>query len=135
MSEEDAKRIRAAYKAFNQGGVRAILELLDPEIHVRERRTLPDRATYHGREGVQKMFDVMIEAFDDVQFEVEEVIDRDAHIVVVLQQLVHGRTSGIRVAGRTVHMWEMRNGRPIALTVFGSRDDALQALERGELVK
>jgi ketosteroid isomerase-like protein len=134
MSEEDAKRIRAAYEAFNQGGVRAILELLDPEIHVHERRTLPDRATYHGREGVQKMFDVMVEAFDDVQFEVEEVIDRDSHIVAVLRQLVRGRNSGIRVTGRTVHMWEMRNGRPIALTVFGTREDALRELERNELV-
>jgi ketosteroid isomerase-like protein len=135
MSEDDLKRLREGYEAFNQGGVRAILERLDPEIHVRERRTMPDRATYHGREGVQKLFDVIVEAFDDVQFEVEDVIDRDDHVVAVLRQLVRGRNSGIRVAGTTVHLWEMRSGRPVALTIFGTRDEALKALERDELVR
>ena len=135
MSEEEANRIRAGYEAFNQGGVRAILELLDPEIHVHERRTMPDRATYHGHEGIQKMFSVIVEAFDDLQFEVEEVIDRGNHVAVVLRQLAHGRNSGIRVAGTTVHLWEMRNGRAIALTVFGSREEALKALDQSALVK
>jgi hypothetical protein len=53
---------------------------------------------------VQKFFDVIVEAFDDLQYEVDEVIDKGNHVVVVLRQLVHGRGSGIRMAGRTVHV-------------------------------
>jgi ketosteroid isomerase-like protein len=132
MAEGDADKLRRAYEAFNEGGVGAILERLDPEIHVRERETLPDRATYRGREGVRKMFEVILEAFDDLQFEVEDVVDRENHVLVVLQQVVRGRGSGIRMVGRTVHLWEMRNGRPIALTVFGTREQALTALDRAE---
>jgi uncharacterized protein len=130
MAEGDADKLRRAYEAFNHGGVGAILERLDPEIHVRERETLPDRATYRGREGVRKMFEVILEAFDDLQFEVEDVVEKDDHVLVVLQQVVRGRGSGIRMVGRTVHLWEMRNGRPIALTVFGTREQALTALDR-----
>jgi ketosteroid isomerase-like protein len=133
MSEGDPERLRRGYEAFNEGGVRAILELLDPDIHIRERGTMPDRATYHGRAGVQKFFDVIVEAFDDLQYEVDEVIDKGSHVVVVLRQLVHGRGSGIRMAGRTVHVWELRNGRPVALTIFGTPEQALAALQRDEL--
>jgi ketosteroid isomerase-like protein len=130
MAEGDADKLRRSYEAFNDGGVGAILERLDPEIHVSERETLPDRATYRGREGVRKMFEVILEAFDDLQFEVEDVVERDNHVLVVLHQVVRGRGSGIRMVGQTVHLWEMRNGRPIELTVFGTREQALNALDR-----
>ena len=76
------------------------------------------------------MFEVILEAFDDLQFEVEDVVEKDNHVLVVLQQVVRGRGSGIRMVGRTVHLWEMRNGRPIELTVFGTREQALSALDR-----
>ena len=135
MAEGDPERLRSGYEAFNEGGVRAILELLDPDIHVRERKTMPDAASYHGREGVQKFFDVIVEAFDDLRYEIDEIVDKGAHVIVVLRQLVHGRGSGIRMAGRTVHVWEMRGGRPVALTIFGSREQALVALERDELLR
>ncbi len=134
MAEGDAERLRRGYEAFNEGGVRAILELLDPEINVRERTTVPDRETYRGRAGVQKLFAAMAEAFDDVQYEPLEIDDRGAHMVVVLRQLVRGRASGIRIDDCVVHLWEIRNGRPVALTIFGSREQALVALERAELL-
>jgi ketosteroid isomerase-like protein len=131
----DPERLRSGYEAFNEGGVRAILELLDPDIHVRERGTMPDAASYHGRAGVQKFFDVIVEAFDDLQYEVDDIIDKGAYVIVVLRQLVHGRGSGIRMAGRTVHLWEMRNGRPVALSIFGTSEQALVALERDQLLR
>lgn len=134
MAEGDAERLRSGYEAFNAGGVRAILEDLDPDIRIQERGTVPDRASYHGREGVKKFFDVIVEAFDDLHYDVEEVIDKGVHVIVVLRQTVHGRGSGIRMAGRTVHLWEMRNGRPISLTIFGTTEQALVALERDELL-
>jgi len=133
MSEGDPERLRSAYEAFNEGGVRAILEYLDPAIQVRDRPTMPDAATYHGRAGVKKMFDAIVEAFDHLQYEVVEVIDHGRHVVVVLKQHVRGRSSQIRVGGNTVHVWEIRNGRPITLMIFGSREQALAALERNEL--
>jgi ketosteroid isomerase-like protein len=134
MAEGDPERLRRGYEAFNAGGVPAILDRLDPDIHIRERGTVPDRASYHGREGVKKFFDVIIEAFDDVRYEVEEVTDKGAHVIVILRQIVHGRGSGIRMGGRTVHLWEMRNGRPIALTIFGTPEQALAAIARDELL-
>jgi ketosteroid isomerase-like protein len=129
MSERDAERLRVGYAAFNHGGVEAILESLDPQIHVRDRETMPDASSYHGRGGVQRLFGLMLEVFDDVEFEVQEVIDREPHMVVVLRQLVRGRGSGISMGAETVHLWKMREGRPVALNIFGTRAQALAALD------
>jgi ketosteroid isomerase-like protein len=130
MSEGDVERLRSAYEAFNEGGVEAILERLDPEIYVKDRETMPDAATYHGREGFRKLFDVMLEAFDNLKYEVEDVVDRESHVVVVLKQHVRGRGSGISMGGGTVHVWKMRDGRAVALTVFGTPAQAFAALDK-----
>jgi|SRR3954470_10633298 ketosteroid isomerase-like protein len=131
MSTGDAERLRMGYAAFNHGGIEAILESLDPQIHVRERETMPDAATYHGRTGVRSLFTTMLEAFDDLQYEVEEIVDRGDRSVVVLRQLVRGRGSGISMGAETVHVWEMHEGRPVSLTIFGTREQALASLDPG----
>ncbi len=131
MAQGDAERLRIGYAAFNHGGIEAILESLDPQIHVRERATMPDAATYHGRTGVRTLFTTLLEVFDDVQYEVEEIIERGDRSVVVLTQLVHGRGSGITMNARTVHVWEMNEGRPVSLTIFGTREQALASLDPG----
>src|SRR5689334_2532475 len=125
----DQERLRMGYAAFNHGGIEAILESLDPKINVHERQTMPDRATYHGRAGVQQLFSTMIEAFDDLQYEVEEIIERGDFQVVVLRQIVRGRGSGITMGAETVHLWEMHDGRPVGLTIFGTRQQALASLD------
>ena len=131
MAKGDTERLRIGYAAFNHGGIEAILESLDPHIHVRERATMPDAATYHGRTGVRALFTTLLEVFDDVQYEVEEIIERGDHSVVVLNQLVHGRGSGINMNARTVHVWEMHEGRPVSLSIFGTREQALASLDPG----
>jgi ketosteroid isomerase-like protein len=131
MATGDEERLRIGYAAFNHGGIEAILESLDPKIHVRERETMPDAATYHGRTGVRTLFTTLLEAFDDVQYEIEEIIDRGDHTVVVLLQSVRGRGSGISMGARTVHVWEMHEGRPVSLSIFGTREQALASLDPG----
>ena len=34
------------------------------------------------------------------------------------------------MGGSTVHLWKMRNGRPVALNVFGTTAQAMAALDR-----
>jgi hypothetical protein len=55
--QEDVERLRGAYKAFNEGGVEAFLERLDPEFQVRDRESSPDRETRYGKEGIKQLFD------------------------------------------------------------------------------
>ena len=130
MFEEDAERLRAAYQAFNEGGVEAFLERLAPEVQLRDRESSPDRAeTRYGKEGIMQLFDSYMEAFDALSLEPQEFIDAGDQIVVALHQRVRGKGSGVEVVGNIAHVWTMRGDTPFRLMIFGDKESALRALE------
>ena len=69
MFQEDVEKLRGAYRAFNKGGVEAILEGLGSTFQVRDRESSPDRETRHGAEGIKQLFDSYMEAFDALRLE------------------------------------------------------------------
>jgi hypothetical protein len=125
---EDVERLRAAYQAFNERGVEAVLERLGPGFQVRDRESSPDRETRHGKEGIRQLFDSYMEAFDALRLEPEEFIDAGDQIVVSLRQRVRGKGSGAEVVGRIAHVWTMRKGAALRLRIFGDKERALEAL-------
>jgi ketosteroid isomerase-like protein len=127
--QEDVERLRSVYKAFNEGGVEAVLERLAPEFQVRDRESAPDRQTRYGREGIKQLFDSYMEAFDALRLEPEEFIDADDQIVVSLYQLIRGKGSGAEVVGRIAHVWTLREGAAVRLRIFADKERALEALE------
>jgi ketosteroid isomerase-like protein len=128
VSQDDVETLRGAYRAFNEGGVEAILERLSPHFQVRDRDSSPDRETRHGKEGIKQLFDSYMEAFDALRLEPEEFIDAGDQIVVSLHQLVRGKGSGAVVVGRIFHVWTMDRGAAIRLRIFREKESALQAL-------
>jgi uncharacterized protein len=128
MFQEDVEKLRGAYRAFNKGGVEAILEGLGSTFQVRDRESSPDRETRHGPEGIKQLFDSYMEAFDALRLEPEEFIDAGDQIVVSLHQWIRGKGSGAEVVGRIVHVWTMRDGAVSGLRIFGDKERALEAL-------
>jgi ketosteroid isomerase-like protein len=128
MFREDVERLRGIYKAFNEGGIEAILERLSPEFQVRDRESSPDRETRLGKEGIKQLFDSYMEAFDALRLEPEEFIDAGDQIVVSLHQLIRGKGSGAKVVGRIAHVWILREGAALSLRIFGDKEGALETL-------
>jgi ketosteroid isomerase-like protein len=128
--QEDAERLRAAYEAFNEGGVEAFLERLAPQVQLRDRESSPDRQgeTLYGPEGIKQLFDSYMEAFAALRLEPQEFIDAGDHVVVCLSQWVRGKESGAEVVGNIAHVWTMRGSTPYRLMIFGDKDSALRAL-------
>jgi ketosteroid isomerase-like protein len=128
LLEQDAERLRRAYEAFNEGGVDAILDMVAPDITVRDRESAPDRDTHHGVVGITQLFESMMEAFDELRFEPEEFIHVGPHVVAVLKQHARGRGSGAEIKGTTAHVWTLQDGRPVGLRIFRDKERALRAI-------
>jgi uncharacterized protein len=126
--EEDVERLREVYRAFNEGGVEAVLERLAPQFRVRDRESSPDRQTHYGKEGIKQLFDSYMEAFDALRLEPDEFIDAGDQIVVSLYQRVRGKESGARVVGRIAHVWMLREGVALHLRIFSDKEGALETL-------
>jgi ketosteroid isomerase-like protein len=130
VSREDEERLRRGYAAFNEGGVDAILEWLEPQITVHDRESSPDRETYHGVLGIKELFESTMEAFERLTLEPQEFTQVGDRMVVVVLQRAQGRGSGAEVESTVVHVWTMRDGRPSALRIFRDRERALEAARR-----
>lgn len=127
MAQEDVDRLRAGYEAMGRGDFGAVLDLMDPEIEIRDRPEVPDPQTYRGREGVLAALSQNFETFDDLEMLPERFIDGGDKMVVCILLRGRGRGSGVPVEDRLAHLWSIRDGRAVALQVYSDPAEALKA--------
>jgi ketosteroid isomerase-like protein len=89
---------------------------------------LPDTPSrYHGPAAVREFFRRWIGAFDQWSYEVGEVIDAGAAVVVNIRQSGRGKGSGVTVEPEFWGVWTVRGGRIVRCTNHLTRLDALEA--------
>jgi ketosteroid isomerase-like protein len=133
MSEQDVEVVRQGFEALDQGGVEALIELINPEF---EFTTPPGLAaepdTYKGAEGLRRYFDSFNEVMDEIAFEPGRIEDLGGGKVLAESKLTaRGRTTGIEAEQRVVLVWGVRDGKASHLWVFGSEDEARTAMAGG----
>jgi ketosteroid isomerase-like protein len=134
MSREDVEWLRAGYDALNRGefsGSPEKLEaLIDPEFELRD-PTLPelDQST-RGPAVLVASFEQMREAFKDVRYEIDDVVDLGNRILLRVTASGRGKGSGVPIGGTMGHLWWVRHGKALRLHVFESWESALAAVER-----
>jgi ketosteroid isomerase-like protein len=129
MSQQNVDLARRGYEALAAGDVERVLELIDPDVSVEVhtgRPDLPERLRGHA--GFLENLRGLMEVFEDIEIEPEEFIDLGEDLVVTIFTAGHGRASGIRVENRVVHIWTIRDGKATRFRVFGTRQEALEAL-------
>lgn len=65
--------------------------------------------------------------FDEVDFEIEELIEAGNDVLVLLREKALGRSSGVPVASSHAALWTLADGKITRLRVFDDRDEAIAA--------
>jgi ketosteroid isomerase-like protein len=73
-----------------------------------------------------------MEVFEDIEIEPEEFIGLGEDLVVPIYTAGHGRVRGIRIESRVVHIWTIRDARATRFRVYGTRQEAFDALGLSE---
>jgi uncharacterized protein len=128
VSEEYVERLRLAYEAFNEGGVEAVLDRVEPDFRLMDRESAPDRSTLVGGEGIMELVRLNMEVFDELHLEPTDFLDRGEIVIVVLRMSVRGRASGVEVDSEAAHVWEFSEGRAVRMQIYADRRRALDAL-------
>jgi ketosteroid isomerase-like protein len=81
-----------------------------------------------GREGVKRLMEGQMEVLDYLRIEPEEFVDRGDSVVVPIRLYARARHTGLEGMQTTVHLWRMRDGKAIQLTVYPTKADALEAV-------
>jgi uncharacterized protein len=120
---------RRGYEALAAGDLEQVLELLDPDVSVEVHTGRPDLPEMlHGHAGFLENLKGLTEVFEDIEIEPEEFIDLDENLVVPIYTAGHGRVSGIKVENRVVHIWTIRDAKVTRFRVYGTKQEAFEAL-------
>ena len=128
MSEENVERLKAGLAALNRQDREAYLASLDPdaEWHVTG-QVVGQQGVYRGREAIWEYLTSFTDQFDEVRFEMEDVVDGGERIVVVGRLRGRGKASGAVVDLRLATVFTIRNGLMVRAENFAEMDAALEA--------
>jgi ketosteroid isomerase-like protein len=129
MSEENVEIVRSAYDVPYGGDewLGRVEKFVAADCEV-EDRTLPGVARgLKGPEAMRAEAAHMREAFEDVSYTVEDLVDLDDRVLVRVRGSGRGRGSGIRIDGTLGHLLRLHAGKVVRFDVYGTWEEALEA--------
>ena len=119
------------YAAVNRRDFDLTLTNYDPEYEYflhGEQQAFPDwDLGYAGRDGFREFWRQALEAFDDIRFDPEEILDLGERLLVTVQVSGHGTGSGAPMNQKVFQLFTYRRGLIVRQNDFSDRAQALEA--------
>jgi ketosteroid isomerase-like protein len=124
-------QIARVYGAANRRDFDLVLAFNDPalyEFHPSVDLLPPDMdRVYRGHDGYREFWRLWLEAFEDIRWDPEEILDFGDKALVTTQQSAHGLGSGVAVSEPVFQLFTMRRGMVVRQEDFLNRARALAA--------
>jgi ketosteroid isomerase-like protein len=128
MSQENVEIVRRASTEFDE--TQRLSDAFAPDfvLDTRTYRDLPGQMEYHGRGGFFQFFEQWVDAYDEWDQEIEDVIDAgDRHVVTVLRQRGRLRESQAWVELHYGIVFALDQGLIRRVQIYGTPEEALEA--------
>ena len=125
-----ARVVGRAYAAANRRDFDVVLLGWDPggEYHPSGDLMPPDLETvFYGHEGYLQLWRYWLDAFEDIRWDPEEILDLGDRFLVTTQQRGHGSGSGVAVSQPVFQLFRLRRGLVVRQEDFLDRSKALEA--------
>jgi uncharacterized protein len=128
MSDFAVEFARRGYEAFNERGVDAILNFLEPDIEWVNLAPGPLSGTYKGHDGVRKFFEELYQDWEGVQLNPEEFrAVGDRYVLVFLRIWARGKVSGVGGDAPVAMLWTVGRTGAAQVRIYYNRREALEA--------
>ncbi len=127
-----ARAITRSYAAANRRDFELLLAGIDPNHEYRPSPEMmpPDLGgPTHGHDGYLRMWGYWLDAFEDIRYEPEEVLDFGDRFLVTVRQVGHGSGSGVGLTLPVFQLLTIRGGRTVLQEDFLDREEALAAAQ------
>jgi ketosteroid isomerase-like protein len=129
MSQQSANVVLAVVEAQRRRDWQAFRRLYDPNIEWEDVSGLwGDWGTRRGFEEVRDAWATWFEAFDQVDFEIEDLVEAGDKVVAFIRTSGRGRGSGLAIDQRIPSVWTVRGGRVVRVRGYRDDADALEAV-------
>jgi ketosteroid isomerase-like protein len=127
MSQKNVETVRRVYEGVN-ARLETPRELFEPDYEFDNTELWPDLDGVLGFDAAQEAMREYWETFEGYHVELEEVIHADeSRVVVVVRDGGRMRGTDAEVWNRFFHVWTLRDGRIVRLSVHAERDRSLEA--------
>ena len=131
MSQENVEIVRRVYDAAARRDAATVLDLYDPEVELDLSRLqvvgFMGQDVYRGHQGLRTFFREWHEAWENIEYDYDELIDAGEEVISVATRRGRGRVSGAEVELAVALVWTIREGRVVRVAWFRSRAEALEA--------
>jgi len=129
MSQENVENVLQAVEAFNRRDADAFVALASPDVEWEDAIFWSGVArTYRGRDGLREWFKQVVEPWERIRVEVEEITEAtDNRVFVGLYLTARGKGSGVETELRAWQVNRFADGKTARRHVFLERADALEA--------
>jgi ketosteroid isomerase-like protein len=127
MSEDNVETVRRVYERVN-AQKQVPPELFDPDYEFDNTELWPDVGGVIGLEASERVMREYWETFEAYHVEIDEVVHADEHCVIdVVRDGGRMKGSDAEIWNQFVHVWTLRDGRIVRLSVHTDRARALEA--------
>jgi ketosteroid isomerase-like protein len=88
----------------------------------------PQQQVYKGVHGAERFFAEWGSAWDDWEFEIEELRDVGDKVVATVHQRGRFKMSGVLLEGSMVQVWTFRDGKEARMDIYSDPREALKAV-------
>jgi ketosteroid isomerase-like protein len=131
MSQENVEIVRRIYEAAARRDDETPFEFYAEDIvwdlSNSGRSSLSSQPIYYGHDGVRQAWRDGLSAFDDVDYEVEDLVDGGDRVMAVIHERETGRASRVPVDATHLAVWTLADGKVSRMQVFDDRAGALEA--------
>ena len=126
---ENADTVRARWEDFGKGDLDGAVSTTDENAEITMPETLPWGGTYKGPEGFKEMIRKFLSNFESVSPEPTAFLEADdGETVIVTVEGVGKTKSGNELAGRSVWLYKVKDGKLMSAEFFGDTARARDAL-------
>lgn len=128
MSQENVEIVRRGIDAYNRGDLDAILESWAPDAVLDWSNSRGVEAgVFRGHGEIRAYMQRFLGTFDEVRLVVDDLVEvQEGLLLVESVAYVRGR-DGIEAQARSTWLIEIRNGEQTSLTLYQTRQEALEA--------
>ena len=128
MASRNVEQLIEGFRAMERGDVEWIVALAEPDVEFVNPETALESGTRHGLDGLRVGMSAMLEVFDDLRFEHDQVIEAGDKVVATGTFTARGRVSGTPVGPLPFAVvTTQRDGRLVRYEWFVEPEEALRA--------
>jgi ketosteroid isomerase-like protein len=124
---ETVTNLRHAFEAFTKGDFDTVSEFIDPSLEVDDRILIEPNPTERGIDALIANAAMVKEAFGDVSWKPEEIVELGDQILVRVHVEGSGRSTKLPMDDDIGQLYTIRDGRAVKVEIFRTWAEAREA--------